>query len=229
MTKQKKMIEISNNVHECGEEKIVLTQQDVSLNDISLSTDEINMVWNFYVSHAPIKKNRNEKECDFGCRNLAEFGWSGSKLTTLERALIKAADLGRFVMIKADEITETLKMMNLDEKICWKHPRAVLKQNFTVKVYEDGEVNLKESETRMVCLFRHIRNALAHNRIYFSKDYTMILLEDIESVNKKLTARILIPARSLVDWIAIVDKDKKFYYKEQYADILNREAPSCPA
>ena len=226
MAKKGKQAEATNNVHECYEEKVALKQQDIALKDISLPTDEINMVWDFYVSHAPIKKDKTEKGNGFGYRSLAEFGWRGTGgLTELERRLIKAAGLGHFVMIKADEITETLESMNLNGEICWKHPRAVLKRNFKVKVHESGEISVDATESRMLCLFRHIRNALAHNRMYFSEDGTMVLLEDAED-GGRLTARILIPIHSLVEWIEIVDKDKKFYFKPQDE---NKEVSPCPA
>lgn len=216
MAKKNKQADVSNNTHECCEEKIALNRQDnIALKDILSSPDKINMIWDFYVSHAPIKKNPEEKANGFGYRCLASFGWGGSAdLSALERELIKSAGLGHFVMIKADEITETLNNMNLNDKICWKHPRAVLKQSYTFKVHENGKIDITNSESRMVCLFRHIRNSLAHNRIYLSQDRTMILLEDAED-GGRLSARILIPVRSLVDWIEIVDKNKNFYFKPQ--------------
>lgn len=216
MARTNKQADVSNNTHECCEEKIVLNRQDdIALKNILSSPDEINMIWDFYVSHAPILNDQKEKGNGFGYRYLGDIGWGGSvKLSELEKELIKSAGLGHFVMIKADEITETLKSMNLNDKICWKHPRAVLKQSYTIKVRENGKIDITNSESRMVCLFRHIRNSLAHNRIYLSQDRTMILLEDAED-GGRLSARILIPVHSLVEWIKIVDRNKNFYFKPQ--------------
>lgn len=216
MARKNKQAEVSNNTHECREKKIALNRQNnIALKDISLSPDKINMIWDFYVSHAPILNDQKEKGNGFGYRYLGDIGWGGSvKLFELEKELIKAAGLGCFVIIKADTITETLKNMNLNDTICWKHPRAVLKQRYKIKVRETGKIDITNSESRMVCLFRHIRNSLAHNRIYLSQDRTMILLEDAED-GGRLSARILIPVHSLVEWIKIVDRNKNFYFKPQ--------------
>lgn len=204
--------EANNNLHECNAKRYPLIPKGASLKEIALSDEEIVMIWDFFVSHAPVKKDKTVNSNDFGLRFLGDYGWNGNAdHTALERALIKPAGLGHFVMVRADTIKDTLRSMNLTDSICWEHPRAVLKQNYNVAVKEDGAVNITNAETRMVCLFRHIRNAMAHNRIYYSDDGNSILLEDGD--NNEITARILIPTHTLVDWIKIVDRNQKFYYK----------------
>ena len=201
---------MNNYLHECCETKVQLIPQNVSLLDSPFSADEIALVWDFYVSHAPIRKNQDEKGEEFGLRCLVDYGWKGvAGLSSLERHLIRSANLKNTVVIKASGIKETLAAMNLSDKICCKHPRAVILQEHTIKLEETGKVNITANETRMVCLFRHIRNSLAHNRIYFFENGSMILLEDIS--NSIITARILIPTHCLIDWIRAVDKDCKFY------------------
>lgn len=206
----KEHTEVNNNLHVCDEPKVKLEDVGKSLMDSSLSSDEIALVWDFYVSHAPIRKDA--KENGGGLRYLGEYGWKGSGLTTLEREILRESNLGRIVVIKADELTQTLIAMNLEpeKEICCKHPRAVVQQLFSVKVRENGECCIDEKENRMVCFFRHIRNALAHNRIYYPSDEKMILLEDMND-NHKITARILMPTIALVNWIRIIDKNQKFY------------------
>lgn len=213
MSKAKKQPEANNNLHVCNETKAKVEEVGKSLMDCSLSIDEIALIWDFYVSHAPIRKDVNEKGNGGGLRYLGEYGWKGNSLTILERKIIAEANLGRIVVIKADHLTETLAAMNLghEEEICWKHPRAVVKQLFSVKVMENGECQISEKESRMACFFRHIRNALAHNRIFYSPNGGMILLEDMD--NKTISARILIPITVLIKWISVIDKDRIFYFK----------------
>lgn len=220
--KAKEQPEVNNNLHVCNEPKVKLENVGKSLMDSSLSSEEIALVWDFYVSHAPIRKDEKEKRNDGGLRYLGEYGWKGSGLTALEREISRESNLGRIVVIKADELTQTLAEMNLEpeKEICCKHPRAVVQQLFSVKVRENGECCIDEKETRMVCFFRHIRNALAHNRIYYPSEGGMILLEDMND-NKKITARILIPTIALMNWIKIIDKNQKFYPRSSDANSEN--------
>lgn len=230
MSKAKKQPEASNNLHVCNETKAKVEEVGKSLMDSSLSPDEIALIWDFYVSHAPVRKDANDKGNGGGQRCLGEYGWKGNKeLTALERKLIAEANLGRIVIVKANELTETLAAMNLgdEEEICWKHPRAVVKQLFSVKVKENGECQINEQESRMACFFRHIRNALAHNRIYYSPDGEMILLEDMD--NKTISARILIPITVLIKWIRVIHKDRILYSKtnaENEEEISENEVAS---
>lgn len=210
--------EISNNSHVCSEKKEKLNSHEASIMQSTLTTDEINAVFDFYVLHAPILESRSDKTVDFGMRSLGEYGWYGkSGLGELERNLLKSGEVHRFVMIRADTIDETLKSMDLKDNICIKHPRAVMQQNFKVTVKENGEVKLEERETRMQCLFRHIRNSIAHNRTYLFENGEMILLEDADT-DKKVTARILIKVKTLVDWIEIIRGKTQEHPQENYAD-----------
>ena len=65
----------------------------------------------------------------------------------------------------------------------------------------------------MECLFRHIRKTLAHNRTYQFENGN-ILLEDVDD-NEKVSARILLSKRTLLDWIDIIAPPK------QVTDIQN--------
>lgn len=209
---------ISNNSHVCNEKKEKLDNHKESIIQSTLTTDEINAVFDFYVLHAPILKSGSDKTDDFGIKSLGEYGWYGNcRLSELERNLLKSGDVHRFVMIRADSINETLENMGLKDDICIKHPRAVMQQNFKVTVKENGEVKLEERETRMQCLFRHIRNSIAHNRTYLFENGEMILLEDADT-DKKVTARILIKVKTLIDWIEIIRGKTQEHPQENYAD-----------
>lgn len=133
-----------------------------------------------------------------------------------------------YALSKAKKIDGTLESMDLDSKdkncICISHPRTVLQWKTTLSIQEDGEVNVSTSETRMECLFRHFRNSLAHNRTYVFTDIEKgdtILLEDADEASKKISARILIKTRTLLDWIDVVQSKKQSDVQEE--SIENKE------
>lgn len=128
-----------------------------------------------------------------------------ANISKLEGKLLKSSGISTFCFIKSDSISETLEEMNLGDKICIDHPRAVLKQSIKVTIYEDCKVEVKQQETRMECLFRHIRNSLAHNHTYLF-DNGNILLEDCDD-NGKISARILMPKDALIEWMKIIKKE----------------------
>ena len=196
-----------NNVHSCKENPVEFSKHIQSLSS-ALSPDEFLTLMDFYVLHAPVLKNTSKTENQFGQRSLRYYGWAdSSQLNKLEHSLLSTALLPSFVIMRTDSISETLSAMQLNDKGCIAHSRAVLQQTHSVKVLETGEVQVTVGEKRMECLFRHIRNSLAHNRTYvFPND--MIMLEDLDSDEKHTTAKILIPKDCLMKWRKVVMKEE---------------------
>lgn len=194
-----------NYTHACLSPLIAPKQCICSIADAGYTCDEFKSIIEFYVLNAPILKS--DKSDLFGLKNLKDYGWRGNgDMNKLERELLKDSKIHSFCFIKASTIHDTLEQMLLGENgWCAEHPRAVLKQEFGVTVTEDGKVEISNSETRMECLFRHIRNALAHNHVYVF-DNGNILLEDMEIQSKSVTARILLSKNTLLNWINIVKK-----------------------
>ncbi len=192
-----------NYIHMCGTAKIKISDYTTHISSMNFSQEEIVDIYSFYLEQAPILKSSAPTDV-FGLKKLLEYGWRGnSDMSQLEGQLLKAGHLAHFIMIKADSIDNTLREMDLLENCCSEHPRAVLKQESKVTVNEDGSVQVAQTETRMECLFRHIRNSLAHGRTYYFENDN-IMLEDTDG--SKITARILIPARALIEWISIISK-----------------------
>ena len=198
-----------NYVHSCNNPKVEMVVYIKNLSDPTASVytpEQFQSIIDYYVSKAPTIKN-NGKSDAFGLRSLSEIGWRGSALGTLERELIKSSEM-TLVFIRSDAITHTLKSMDLDISICCEHPRAVLKQKYNLSAKENGQVVVTNSETRMECLFRHIRNSLAHARTYIFNNGN-IMLEDRDD-NGTLSARILIKAQTLIDWMDIIDHPENY-------------------
>ena len=196
-----------NNVHSCEAKPVEFSKHIKSLSS-ALSSDDFLTLMDFYVLHAPVLKNSSKTENQFGQRSLRYYGWTdSSQMNKLERSLLSAASLPNFVMLRTDSITETLASMQMDEKGCVEHSRAVLQQTHSVRLLETGEIQVSANETRMECLFRHIRNSLAHNRTYIFPN-EMIMLEDLDNDEKKTTAKILIPLEGLSKWRKVIMKEE---------------------
>jgi hypothetical protein len=201
---RKKLHVNENYVHNCGLQQYVLTEYVKSIVDMGFEKQECLDILEFYLFNAPILKS-DKKGDSFGLKSLRDYGWNGnSEMSKLEGRLLKAAGLGMFCIIKSDSISQTLVSMDLEMKVCIEHPRAVMSQKCKVSVQEDGLVVVNQQETRMECLFRHIRNSLAHNHTYDFNNGN-IMFEDCDE-NNNISARIIIPKHSMIDWMNIVKK-----------------------
>ena len=190
-----------NYIHNCDSEKVQIKTKVKAISQMGFTSEEVIRIMDFYLFNAPVLKGN--KTDDFGLKSLNDYGWRGSSaMSRLESKLLNASGISIFCFIKSDSIDETLKQMNLDDEICTQHPRAVFKQNSKAVIYEDGSTEIKQHETRMECLFRHFRNAIAHNPTYLF-DNENIMFEDCDE-SGKISARILMPKNALLTWIEIV-------------------------
>lgn len=200
--------EINENYkHVCDSTLINPSEHIRSISLAGYSDEEFKSIMDFYILHAPILKS--DKTDAFGLKNLKDYGWRGnSDMNKLERELLKVSTIQMFCFIKSSSIQGTLDQMMLGKgNWCVEHPRAILKQDFDVKIFESGKVEITNSETRMECLFRHMRNSIAHNHIYVF-DNGNILFEDIDSQSKAITARILLTKETVLNWISVVKKEQ---------------------
>lgn len=195
-----------NYAHECASELIPRANLRASFVEANYSREELEAIIDFYITNTPIKKT---KDAGGSGRWLGEYGWTGVPgLHSLESKLLRVSGVTSFVMLKSSKADETIKAMKLGDEICAEHPRAVLTQECRTTVNEDGSISNTARESRMVCLFRHVRNAIAHGQSYVLPNNNLIL-DDKNDLGK--TASILIPSKTLVDWIRVVDKEGSFY------------------
>lgn len=175
------------------------------ITDMGFSTSEVLELLSFYLFYPAIRKDEKER-CLSNLRLLADYGWKGNNLRTLESKLLEISSIGMFCFIRAKKIDDTLENMSLDgQSFCVDHPRAVIMQEYTTIVSEDGKAEIEPTETRMRCVLRHIRNSLAHNQTYYFSNEN-ILIED-RNDDGKISARILMPKNALLKWIKIIKKE----------------------
>jgi len=183
----------------------------------SLNSKDIALLWDFYVHHAPTKKNIDQKTPSI--RHLSEYGWGGTageySILKLESSLCRIAGLQKIIMLKSSTIKETLASMGLNETGCITCSRAVLKHSIKIAIDEYGDTKISDNDgNRMICLFRHIRNSFSHGNTYFFENGNM-MLEDFDE-NQKCSAKIILSANSLIEWIWAIDRQGRYYKRTDY-------------
>lgn len=195
--------------HECDStQKVNLKDYYGTMDKLPVTDEQFKQIIKFYVFHNPAAKHGPKKN-DAKLNNAWSLGNNGAiSPKKMEKLLLEASGIPAFNIIKAPVIKNTLKAMNLDENepICIEHPRAVMEMIAKPELMETGEVKITTLETRMRCLFRHVRNSFAHGLVYVF-DNGFILMED-RGDKKRITARILMPADTLLKWMEIMESHK---------------------
>lgn len=190
--------------HSCEETKVEKDLYRASLLSQPFFEDFYKKIYDFYLTNSFAADTQQKIP-------LKDYGWEGNSkergLKTLEELLSANAGIEEMCMIRSTTIKDTLNAMDLSgTHICIKHARAVMLQEYSIRIDENEKVTFSSGkESRIECLFRHIRNALAHGGTYFF-DNGMMLMEDYKST-QCISAEILIPQQSLIDWINIVDQN----------------------
>lgn len=203
-------------VHQCSDAKVSKTANKKSLTDSPFSCAQIDMLWDFYVTHTISGGSGLE-------RSVSDYGWKKDDnkkdgYPALEKELIAKAGLSNNIcFIRSTTCKDTMSAMDLsNDEICIEHPRAVLLQKYSTTVDENEKISFSGGgENHVNCLFRHIRNSFAHGNTYFFDNET-ILLEDMDK--SKITAAILVRQQTLLDWIALIDKGERFYILKNICD-----------
>ena len=205
MSKSKRMLVNENYIHACDYERVAIADHFAPLSHAGYTDSELASIYDFYVSQAPICKAQMNQNGNL--KSLAGLGWRGTtgeqSLPALERKLLRVSDMPMLCLVKGASIKDTLGQWNLRDSICTVHPRCVMQWNARVELMEDGSTRVSVNETRMECLFRHIRNSLAHSLTFVFSSGT-ILLEDRGADQNHVTARILLKKQTLLDWMSVV-------------------------
>lgn len=193
--------------HLCNGKKVDIQNYKKTLRKSLFSYDQVEVIWDFYVSHSLAETGGQTI-------SLEEYGWNLNArkkvFADIEKELMIIAGIDKLCCIRSNTIKDTLMACDLsNDKICIEHPRIVIQQKYSITVDENEIMKFSSSrENRLKCLFRHIRNSFAHANTYFF-DNGYMLLEDKD--NNKTTGMILIRQQTLLDWIGIIDKEQKFY------------------
>lgn len=94
-----------------------------SIRDSSFNDFEINIIWDFYVTHSLSNGSTLS-------RKITDYGWDASTSSTsgyiaIEKLLSENANISEFCFIKAKTCKDTLASMDLaNDLLCITHPRA---------------------------------------------------------------------------------------------------------
>lgn len=188
-------------------EKVEVQNYKSSINECHLSTDEIALIWEFYVTKS-IAKSAEQK------RSAADYGWKQLPYKKMmESAGIEEKNVK---VLCANSINTTLLNMDLqivegtgdkkknkpiDIDLC----RIVCLTPYTISDEEQPKPKFGEIES----ILTHIRNSFAHGLTYFF-DNGNVLFEDKEK-SGTISARMILKQQTLIDWIRIIDYEHRYY------------------
>lgn len=184
--------------------KCIVQDYRKSINETDFTPEQINIIWDFYVTKSLSSSSSQSKKVE-------EYGYKRLPITKmLNVANITDDNISYFT---TDSVQQTLEKCDL--RICGENgelipididtPRFAILANST---NETGKQKPKYGKGRVKNLLKHIRNALSHGNIYFFDNGNMLLIDEY---NGETTGMILIKQKTLLDWIALIDKDNNFY------------------
>lgn len=184
--------------------KCVVQDYRKSINETDFTPKQISAIWEFYVTKSLTSSSSQS-------RKVAEYGYAQLPFDKmLEIATITKSNS---LFYTADRIQQTLESSDL--RILGENetpipididtPRFAL---FMDTIIDAGKQKPKHGFSRPRSLLTHIRNALAHGRTYLFGNGNMLLTDEYKN---NITGMILIKQKTLLDWIALIDKDKNFY------------------
>lgn len=158
----------------------------------------------FFVFHSPVD-NLSARQI-----SLSEYGWNTPwrKPYYLNKQLKQATNNYKLLFSSAiyNKIDNTLNEANLLETF----PSNIEKER--ICIYDC-------KKNQFMSVFYHIRNAFAHGRFDFRtlNDEEYYILEDVQKDKGglKVSARIILKKRTLLNWIDIIEGGEKEYKKHE--------------
>lgn len=176
----------------------------------NFAIDKLKDIIIFYVFNTPCE---NASSSSIPMRN---YGWKNNVFKTydLKNYLYDFAGLERdkslFFVKKLEEMHTSLRSAQLTGEF---HKRRNTEK---IVVY-------KGKDNEIMCIFRHIRNALAHGRIaiYSVKNEIIYVLEDgiVKQNEFEVRARMILKESTLIEWKETIESgkiQKKEYDNEKY-------------
>ncbi len=189
-------------------------------------------LFRFYLLRCPYTKSNKSSSTAAGALNLASKGWTRPRLNQLMQ-WVSSYFLGsdgqlNLTYYASGAVNESLEKQGLtleepDIAPC----RASIAINNKLSIDESGRCKLRLTETYATCLFRHIRNSLAHGN-FKPLENSYIALFDCStkpnSENKRYTFGMLTTIAFLYELKKLLESEppKDFLKgKEQKLSILN--------
>ena len=187
--------------------KVEVQQYKKSLNETKFTAQDIAIIWDFYVTKS-IAKTCSQR------RQITSYGWAQVPWKEMKEKASLSDE--RVKILLANTINNTLANFDLiteegsgnkkhNKPIEIDTIKIVCSTTFKIADEENPKPSMGEAES----VLTHIRNSFAHGCTYFF-DNDNVLLEDKDK-NGIITARMILKQQTLLDWIYIIDKEKKYY------------------
>lgn len=187
--------------------RCLIQNYHISIHDCGLPKEQESIIWDFYVTHA-IAGSASQR------RKASEYGLSS--LPWNEMKSVAGIDASNVKILLANSINKTLANYDLgiaegkggckdSVAIEIDVPKIVCSTPYSIADEDPPRGKVGEAES----VLTHIRNAFAHGLTYFF-DNGNVLLEDKDQ-RGTITARIILRMQTLLDWIALIDKEQKYY------------------
>lgn len=187
--------------------KVEVQNYQKSINETGFTPEQISTIWDFYVTKS-IAKTASQR------RLISEYGWKQIPW----KEMVKKAGVsdGNIKILLANSINKTLSDFDLqildgkgDNKkiipIEIDVPKIICLTPFKIADEEAPKADFGEAES----VLTHIRNSFAHGLTYFF-DNGNALFEDKDQ-RGNISARMILHQQTLLDWIMLIDKNKKYY------------------
>ena len=178
--------------------KSILTDLE---DEYKFTTDEYIILHLFYITHCMSNSASNK------CKSLIDYGWTKNNIVDsgAKNELQKIFDIENTSQFDISGDNKSEKSLDALKNKYNLLP-SKLDKDF---IQEKGFIESNKNDNGYVCLFKHIRNCLAHGRykLVYSKDNVkMVIMEDKNSDNK-ITARLVLKLDTLIGFIHTIDKN----------------------
>ena len=183
-----------------------ITEYESSFDCLGYEANELLAIMSFYVFRPATLRQGVERH--FGMRSINDFGWAGSRgksgYQELERKIKKSATMTVFKGVDSGLLPEALEDASIGGSLIdASNPKAVFLWDGSEEADAEGTYDKSNKETKLGCFLRHLRNAIAHSRVYdFHNGF--IMLEDVSLKSKETTGRFLIRKEALLDWMRVI-------------------------
>lgn len=174
-----------------------------SINESAFTLAQAAIVWDFYVTKS-VADSAAQK------RNIKK-DYDIPKLPFEEMLSIAGITEDNCCSLLADKMPKTLEKLKLDiskEEDFTDIDTLRMAYLIPYQISDDEKPKEKQGSSKAVALFTHIRNAFAHGNTYYFDNGNVLL---VDKKGATITAMILIHQKTLLDWIALIDKNQKFY------------------
>lgn len=187
--------------------KVEIQNYKNSIHEIGLPREQEAILWDFYVTKS-IAESASQK------RTVTDYGLKA--LPWKEMLQVAGLDSNNVKILLANSINKTLERYDLsitegkgdnksNKPIEIGVPKIVCLTPYSIADEELPKGRVGEAES----VLTHIRNSFAHGLTYFLPN-NMVLLEDKDQ-RGTITARIILRLQTLLDWVALIDKDERYY------------------